>query len=77
MSAIKATGVSHFYGKGNLKKQILHDVSVEIPKGEIVIVTGPSGSGKTTFLKIISGLIPATSGTIYVNNISIKAKITQ
>ncbi len=38
---IKVKDLNHSYGKGDLKKQILFDVSVEIQKGEIVIVTGP------------------------------------
>jgi putative ABC transport system ATP-binding protein len=42
---IRVSGLNHSYGKGELKKQILFDVGVEIQAGEIVIVTGPSGSG--------------------------------
>ena len=38
---IRIANLSHHYGKGNLRKQILFDVGVEIPQGEIVIVTGP------------------------------------
>lgn len=66
MSAIKAEAVSHFYGKGQLKKQILHDVNVEIPHGEIVIVTGPSGSGKTTLLTLIGALRSTQQGSLRV-----------
>ena len=40
-------GLNHSFGKGELRKQILFDVSTRIETGEIVIVTGPSGSGKT------------------------------
>jgi len=54
-------------------EEVLKGVSLSISPKDRIHITGPSGSGKTTFLKIISGLIPATSGTIYVNNISIKA----
>ena len=52
---IRIEHLNHFYGKGNLRKQILFDVAVEIPQGEIVIVTGPSGSGKTTLLTLVGG----------------------
>lgn len=66
MNAIVAESVSHFYGKGNLKKQILHDVNVTIPQGEIVIVTGPSGSGKTTLLTLIGALRSTQQGSLKV-----------
>ena len=42
---IVVAGLNHAFGKGDLRKQILFDVEVEIRSGEIVIVTGPSGSG--------------------------------
>ncbi|MEL4454435.1 peptidase domain-containing ABC transporter [Lutimonas vermicola] len=54
-------------------EEVLKGVSLSITPKDRIHITGPSGSGKTTFLKIISGLIPATSGTMYVNNISVKA----
>ena len=40
-------------------------VSLEVPKGKIVIVVGSNGAGKTTILKVISGLIAPTSGEIW------------
>jgi len=54
-------------------EEILKDVYLSISSNDRIHLTGPSGSGKTTLLKIISGLIPAASGTLYVNNISVKA----
>ena len=58
--------LDHFFGAGALRKQILHDVSVEIRSGEIVIVTGPSGSGKTTMLTLIGALRSAQQGSVRV-----------
>jgi len=63
---IVLSGVDHFYGAGALRKQILFDVSVEIRRGEIVIVTGPSGSGKTTMLTLIGALRSAQAGSVRV-----------
>lgn len=63
---IKVTGLNHSYGKGDLKKQILFDVGVEIRKGEIVIVTGPSGSGKTTMLTLVGALRSAQEGSVQI-----------
>lgn len=56
--------LSHYYGKGALKKQILFDINLEIFAGEIVIMTGPSGSGKTTLLSLIGGLRSVQSGSL-------------
>lgn len=58
--------LSHAYGKGELRKQILFDVSVEIEPGEIVIVTGPSGSGKTTLLTLVGALRSAQEGSVCI-----------
>jgi len=58
--------LNHSYGKGALRKQILFDVSTEIPRGEIVIVTGPSGSGKTTMLTLVGALRSAQQGSVRI-----------
>lgn len=52
-------------------KRILNDISLEIPKGEIVSVMGQSGSGKTTLLKTLTGLNRATSGQILIDGTDI------
>jgi branched-chain amino acid transport system ATP-binding protein len=45
--------------------EALHDVSFEVPKGEIVTLIGANGAGKTTILRTISGLIKPTKGAVY------------
>ena len=45
----------------------VHDLSLEIPSGEIVVLVGPSGCGKTTSLKMINRLIEPTSGAIAID----------
>ena len=63
---ISINGLNHTFGKGALRKQILFDITTEIPQGEIVIVTGPSGSGKTTLLTLIGALRSAQEGSVRV-----------
>lgn len=63
---ISVRNLSHSFGKGALRKQILFDITTEIPQGEIVIVTGPSGSGKTTLLTLVGALRSAQEGSIRV-----------
>lgn len=63
---IAAGSVSHWYGEGALRKQVLFDVTAEIRAGEIVILTGPSGSGKTTFLTLVGGLRTTRAGSLRV-----------
>jgi len=65
-AAISIEHVSHYYGSGSTRKQILFDVTAQIDAGEIVILTGPSGSGKTTLLTLIGALRSAQEGSLCV-----------
>lgn len=56
--------INHYYGKGNLRKQVLFDINLSIDAGEIVIMTGPSGSGKTTLLSLIGCLRSVQEGSL-------------
>jgi len=57
---LEVRGIDVFYGEF----QALFDLSLEVRTGETVIVVGPNGAGKTTLLRCISGLQPASKGSI-------------
>lgn len=54
--------VSYHYPDSDV--EVLHDISLEIPKGKTVALIGPSGAGKTTLADIILGLLPPVSGVV-------------
>jgi len=70
--AVHAEGLSHHFGVGRLRKQILYDLSLDVGQGEIVILTGPSGSGKTALLSLVWALRTVQAGqlTVLGNSIS-------
>jgi ABC-2 type transport system ATP-binding protein len=65
--SIVVQGVTKLYGE----QKALDNVSFEVKTGEIVGFLGPNGAGKSTMMKIITGFIPATSGTVLVNGTDI------
>jgi len=63
--AFACQGLTHRYSlRGGGHLVTLRDVTFEVADGEFVSLVGPSGCGKTTLLRIIAGLLPASSGTI-------------
>lgn len=48
------------------KREILHDVSFEVRAGEVAGLLGPNGVGKSSLLRILSGIMPATSGSVHL-----------
>lgn len=61
---IKIEHVSKSFGK----KQVLFDISLNIPYSQILGLLGPSGSGKSTLVKMIAGIDASTTGQIYLLN---------
>ena len=58
--------VAHYYGKGKLRRQVLHEVSLHLDESQIVLLSGPSGCGKTTLLTLIGGLRSVQQGSLTV-----------
>ena len=62
--AIRVHGLSHRFGSGETRKQILFDLDLDVSRGEIVLLMGPSGCGKTTVLTLVGGLRSVQSGSV-------------
>ncbi len=60
--AIKASGLTKWFGEGEARTVAVKDVSFEAYFGEMLYVVGPSGSGKTTMLSMISGILRPNAG---------------
>jgi len=56
--------------------EVLSGCSVEVKKGEVIVVCGPSGSGKSTLIKCVNGLEPIQRGEIVVDGVSVAARGT-
>ncbi len=67
MAMIEIKHISKWYGNF----QVLKDCSVNVEKGEVVVVCGPSGSGKSTLIKTVNALEPFQQGEIIVNGTSV------
>ena len=63
---VQVRNVHKSYVRGKQTVEVLHGLSLDIPKGDFVALMGPSGSGKTTLLNLIGGLDTPTSGEVRV-----------
>jgi len=67
---IQAEGLTHYYGP----YPAIQDVSFNVRKGEILGFLGPNGAGKTTAMRIITGFMPPTRGTVTVDGYDVVEK---
>ncbi|BCJ90518.1 nitrate ABC transporter ATP-binding protein [Terrihabitans soli] len=67
---VEVRNLSKRYGSS---VEALRDVNLSFPTGQLISLLGPSGCGKTTLLKIIAGLLPATSGEVLVKGQKVTA----
>ena len=64
---VEIRNLTKHYTRGKQKVEVLHGLSMDIPKGDFVALMGPSGSGKTTLLNLIGGLDQPSGGEIRVD----------
>lgn len=67
--AIELRNVCFYYGTGSTKKHVLNDISLSVAEGESVAIVGPSGAGKTTLMKVMLGLVDASSGDVLYDGV--------
>jgi len=66
MAVLEARNISKTYAIGNRRITVLDDVSLEVARGEFLVVEGESGSGKSTLLSVLSGLDTTDRGRILI-----------
>jgi putative ABC transport system ATP-binding protein len=64
--ALSAKDVTTRVTDGRARREVLKGVSLELYRGEMMLVRGPSGSGKTTLLAILGGMLLPTSGEVWL-----------
>ena len=63
---VSAQGLERVFSFGSQEIKAIHDVDLEIQRGQFVAIIGRSGAGKTTLLNLIAGLDRPTSGVVYI-----------
>ena len=66
MAAVVVDNLSHAFGQGGMRREVLQNISFNIEPGEVVLLTGPSGCGKTTLLTLIGALRTVQQGQVSV-----------
>ena len=61
---LRTSGLNHWFGVGEARKQALFDVSLSIARGSLTVLVGPSGSGKTTLLTLLGCLREVQAGSV-------------
>jgi NitT/TauT family transport system ATP-binding protein len=75
MNLVDLDRVSMRYGEDDGGTLALHRATLQVSDGEFVAVVGPSGCGKSTLMKVVTGLWPATAGTVRVSGREVVAPL--
>lgn len=76
MNGIQIKGVTKRYSSGKQDTLALQEVNIDIASGEFIAIVGPSGCGKSTLMRLIAGLLPATTGSITVEGKPVQGPVT-
>ena len=70
---LQAIDLNKSFGQGEVLVQAVESVSLEIKRGEMILIMGPSGSGKTTLLSMLGALLSPTSGHVFIDGTDISS----
>lgn len=70
-SVLRGEHLVKVFGSGHTEVRAVDDVSIDIVRGELVLIMGPSGSGKTTLLSMLGALLKPTSGRVVIDGVEI------
>lgn len=70
-SILTAKNISKHFGSGHTEVRAVHDVSLDVKSGQLVLIMGPSGSGKTTLLSMLGALLRPTNGIVEIDGLDI------
>jgi ABC-type multidrug transport system ATPase subunit len=74
MALLEVAGVGKRYGRGQLERVALRDVSFELSTGELLAIWGRRNSGRSTLLRIVAGLEPPDKGVVVLNSGSVNTR---
>jgi putative ABC transport system ATP-binding protein len=69
---IRTTNLSKTFVHDGIKVRAFREITLRIPRGQMVAIMGPSGSGKSTLLHTLGGIEPPTSGEIWIDGLNLK-----
>jgi nitrate/nitrite transport system ATP-binding protein len=72
LSFVEVRNVSKSFASGRKVREVLSGIHLTVEQGEFVSIVGSTGSGKSTLMGILSGLLPADSGTVTVGGESVR-----
>jgi branched-chain amino acid transport system ATP-binding protein len=67
---LELKNISAGYGR----TEVLHNVSMKVPRGKLVALIGSNGAGKTTTMRVASGMLSPNSGSLFVNGIAFEGQ---
>ena len=68
---LQAENIEKIYKKGEKEIRAIGGISLEVRKGEILIIIGPSGAGKSTLLHVLGGLNSSRSGKVLIDGVDL------
>lgn len=64
---VNLIGISKAYGEAWMSDQVLKDITIDFPAGELTVIVGPSGCGKSTIVNLMAGFEQPDSGAVHVD----------